>query len=253
MKHPTTAPAMDDFDPKTFTKKVLREARSGFIATLKRDGSGDPYCSPVDVATAADGSPLLLISTFALHTKNLLADPRVSLALVERKEGAPLAIGRIMLQGTIARTDDPADRRRYLERHRGENGEPGAEQFAAFDDFAFYKMKVTDAHYVAGFGRIGNLKAKDILTRVKDATDVVESEPSVIAHMNEDHADICRLYATKLLGAPDGAWRCVGCDPEGIELQLNRLALRLALPRRARTPLTLRKALIRLSKKAHAV
>ncbi len=37
--------------------------------------------------------------------------------------------------------------------------------------------------------------------------------------MNEDHADTCRLYATRLLGAPDGEWRCVGCDPDGLELQ----------------------------------
>ena len=50
-----------DFDPKTAAKKLLREARSGALATLVA-GSGDPYCSLVNVATAADGAPLLLIS-----------------------------------------------------------------------------------------------------------------------------------------------------------------------------------------------
>ena len=54
--------------------------------------------------------------------------------------------------------------------------------------------------------------------------------------MNADHADACRLYATKLLGAPDGDWRCVGCDPEGLELQLDRTALRLPFPQRMRAP-----------------
>ena len=34
------------------TKKLLREGRSGALATLMA-GSGDPYCSLVDVATAA--------------------------------------------------------------------------------------------------------------------------------------------------------------------------------------------------------
>src|SRR6202166_4040180 len=67
-----------DFNPKTATKKLLREGRSGALATLM-PGSGDPYCSLVNVATAADGAPLLLISKLALHTKNILADPRVSL------------------------------------------------------------------------------------------------------------------------------------------------------------------------------
>ena len=59
--------------PKTAAKTLMREARSGALATLMA-GSGDPYCSLVNVATATDGSPLLLISQLALHTKNVLAD-----------------------------------------------------------------------------------------------------------------------------------------------------------------------------------
>ena len=39
-----------DFDPKTAAKKLMREARSGALATLMA-GSGDPYCSLVNVAT----------------------------------------------------------------------------------------------------------------------------------------------------------------------------------------------------------
>jgi putative heme iron utilization protein len=54
---------------------------------------------------------------------------------------------------------------------------------------------------------------------MSDAQALVESETGAIAHMNEDHADACRLFATKLLGGPDGDWRCVGIDPEGLELQ----------------------------------
>ena len=66
------------FDARLAAKKLLREGRSGALATLMA-GSGDPYCSLVNVATAPDGAPLLLLSTLALHTKNILADPRVSL------------------------------------------------------------------------------------------------------------------------------------------------------------------------------
>src|SRR6267154_1978847 len=39
-----------DFDPKAAAKKLLREGRSGALATLML-GSGDPYCSLVKVAT----------------------------------------------------------------------------------------------------------------------------------------------------------------------------------------------------------
>src|SRR5450755_197753 len=102
-----------DFNPKTATKKLLREGRSGALATLL-PGSGDPYCSLVNVATAADGAPLLLISRLAVHTKNILADARVSLMLDERKEGDPLQGARVMLNGAAAKTESADARRRYL-------------------------------------------------------------------------------------------------------------------------------------------
>jgi putative heme iron utilization protein len=71
-----------------------------------------------------------------------------------------------------------------------------------------------------------------------------------VAYLNADHAQAVRLYATKLLGARDGEWRCVGCDPEGLELQLGRTALRLSFPERVRTPGVLRQALKQLAEKA---
>ena len=234
-----------DFDPKTATKKLLREGRSGALATLM-PGSGDPYCSLVNVATGADGAPLLLISRLAVHTKNVLADSRVSLMIDERKEGDPLQGARVMLMGTAAATDDPEVRRRYLAR------QPEAEMFAGFSDFAFYRMALKSAHLVAGFGRIVDLKPEDVLTPTDDAAELVAAEPDILAHINEDHADTCRLYATKLLGAADGAWRCVGCDPEGLELQLDRTALRLAFPQRVRAPGVLRVMLKQLADQARA-
>ena len=82
---------------------------------------------------------------------------------------------------------------------------------------------------------------------------LLAAEPEVIAHMNADHADTCRLYATKLLGAPDGAWRCVGCDPDGLDLQLDRSGLRLPFPQRVSSPGVLRAVLKQLADQARAV
>jgi heme iron utilization protein len=234
-----------DFNPRRAAKRLLREGRSGALATLM-PGSGDPYCSLVNVATAADGTPLLLISKLAVHTKNILADPRVSLMLDERKEGDPLEGARVMLMGRAAATDDPAVRRRYLARH------PEAEMFAGFGDFGFYKIDLTGVHLVAGFGRIVDLKPADVLTDLSGADELVEAEPDILAHMNQDHADTCRLYATKLLGAPDGDWRCAGTDPDGLELQLGRTALWLPFPQRVRAPGVLRAMLKQLADQARA-
>jgi putative heme iron utilization protein len=234
-----------EFNPKAAAKKLLREGRCGALATLMTE-SGDPYCSLVNVATAADGSPLLLISRLAVHTRNVLADHRVSLMIDERREGDPLQGARIMLSGAAAVTSDPDARRRYLDR------QPEAAMYAGFSDFSFYQIALKSAHLVAGFGRIVDLAPADILTVTDDAAELVSAEPDVIAHMNQDHLDTCRLYATKLLGARDGAWRCVGCDPEGLELQLDRMALRLAFPQRVRAPGVLRAVLKQMADEARA-
>ena len=234
-----------DFKPAVAAKKLLREGRSGALATLM-PGNGDPYCSLVNVASDADGAPLLLISRLAVHTKNILADPRVSLMIDERKEGDPLEGARVMLMGTAAATADAQARRRYLAR------QPEAEMFAGFADFAFYRVTLKAAHLVAGFGRIVDLKPEDILTPVDDAAELVAAEPEILAHMNGDHADACRLYATRLLGARDGEWRCVGVDPEGLELQQGRTALRLSFSQRVREPAVLRDVLKQMAERARA-
>jgi putative heme iron utilization protein len=234
-----------DFDPRIAAKKLMREARSGALGTLMA-GSGDPYCSLVNVAMTADGTPLLLISRLAVHTKNILADPRASLMLDERKAGDPLQGARVMLMGTVAKTESQQARRRYL------SYQPEAEMFAGFADFAFYELKLKGAHLVAGFGRIVDLKPQDLLTDLTGAEAMVEAEAGAIEHMNADHADTCRLYATKLLGAPDGDWRCVGCDPEGLDLQHERVGLRLPFPQRVTQPGVLRAVLKQLADRARA-
>ncbi|MEZ5764490.1 MAG: pyridoxamine 5'-phosphate oxidase family protein [Xanthobacteraceae bacterium] len=232
-----------DFDPVKTSKSLIRSAKQGALATLTVSG-GDPYCSLVNVATAADSSPLLLISGLAVHTKNLLADPRVSLMLDERRAGDPLEGARVMISGRAEKVTEPAAlaaaRRRYLTRH------PAAAQFVDFPDFAFFRIAVREVHLVAGFGRIHTLDAARILTEVGDAAEVLEGEAGAVEHMNDDHMDANALYATKLLGAADGDWRITGLDPEGADLALGDASLRLTFPERVTTMMALQKSLVKL-------
>src|SRR5262249_30058135 len=97
-----------------------------------------------------------------------------------------------------------------------------------------------------------DLKPEQILTDITGAETLLAAEPEVIAHMNTDHAEACRLYATKLRGAPDGAWRCAGVDPDGLDLQNGRTGLRLPFPQRVTTPGVLRAVLKQLADQARA-
>ncbi|HEV7878413.1 HugZ family protein [Bradyrhizobium sp.] len=234
------------FSAAGLARSLLRRSRQGALATLMRD-SGDPYCSLVNVASNSDGSPILLISRLALHTKNILGDPRVSLMLDERAEGDPLEGARIMLAGRAEQagdTDETVLRRRYLNAH------PPAEVFVNFKDFSFFRIRPAGAHLVAGFGRIVDLKPEQFLTDISDADALLEAEQGAIAHMNADHRDAMNLYATQLLGAEEADWRCTGCDPDGMDMQAGAKTLRLEFPRRIVTPAALRKILKELAEQA---
>ena len=235
-----------DFDPRTVARSLLRQRRQGALATLMAE-TGGPYCSLVDVATDFDGAPILLISRLAIHTRNILADPRVSLMLDERSEGRPLQGARIMIAGVAEQVSDsdlPVVRRRYLNVH------PDASGYADFKDFSFFRIRMEGAHLVAGFGRIVDLAPAQVLTDLSDCAAVLEAEPGIIAHMNADHLDAISLYAEKLAKAPPGPWRSSGCDPDGIDLTDGERTVRIGFPERVRNPAEMRTMLRRLATEA---
>jgi heme oxygenase (biliverdin-IX-beta and delta-forming) len=237
-----------DFDAAKVARALLRRSRQGALATLMT-GSGDPYCSLVNVASHPDGSPILLISRLALHTKNILGDSRVSLMLDERAEGDPLEGSRIMLAGraeAAAASDLESLRRRYLNAH------PSAQVFVDFKDFSFFRIHPEGAHLVAGFGRIVDLRPEQFLTDISDAGALLEAERGALDHINAEHRDATNLYATRLLGANPADWRCTGCDPDGIDIQSGIEILRLDFPQRVTGPRELRKMLVRLADEARA-
>jgi hypothetical protein len=237
-----------NFDPRNLSKSLLRRRRQGALATLMA-GTGDPYCSLVNVASYPDGSPVLLISRLAVHTRNILADPRVSLMLDERASGDPLEGARIMLAGRaeeVSQDDTAMARRRYLNAH------PSAAEFADFKDFSFFRIRPAGAHLVAGFGRIVDLAPDQFLTDIGDAAALLEAEEGAIEHMNEDHREAMNLYATRLLGAEAADWRCAGIDPEGFDMQAGQATLRLNFPQRVTAPGELRKILVQLAEEARA-
>jgi putative heme iron utilization protein len=214
-------------------------------------GSGAPYCSLVNLASHPDGSPILLISRLALHTQNILGDSRVSLMLDERRAGDPLEGARIMLAGTAEEAAAGSEEAKLL-RRRYLNAHPSAEMFVDFKDFSFFRIRPTGAHLVAGFGRIVDLGADQLLTDISDAEALLDAEQGAVEHMNADHREALNLYATRLLGAETADWRCTGCDPDGLDLAAETKTLRLDFPQRITGPGELRKVLVMLAGEARA-
>ena len=246
---PESAPAAD-FDSRAIAKTLLRTTRAGALGTIDRH-SGHPFASLVNVATDVDGSPLILVSRLSTHTANLEIDGRASLLLASTGKGDPLAHPRLTLLGSfaqIARDDPelPRIRRRFLARH------PKSELYASFGDFSFWRLKTVSAHLNGGFARAADLKAADVMTDIADAGNLIDTEEGAVAHMNDDHAEAVRLYATKLLGAEDGRWRLTGLDPDGLDLARGDATLRLPFPQRVTNAEQLRRMVVELAAKARA-
>ncbi len=221
-------------------RSLLRAALKGSLATLSK-GSGHPYASLVLTATDSDGTPLLLISQLALHTQNLSADSRASLLIDGTgTEADPMAGTRVTLIGSAQPTASATARARFLARH------PSTEGYADFPDFALYALKPEGAHFIGGFGRIVDIAAGDLLVPLAGAEALVEAEPGIVSHMNEDHADAIELYATRILRAGPGAWRMTGIDPEGCDLVLGARGLRLPFTLRVTNADAARQELVRL-------
>ena len=200
------------FSPKAAARRLVREARTAALATIAA-GTGAPFVSLVTVATAADGRPLMLLSDLAVHTRNLKADPRASLLFEDHSLGDPLTGSRVSVGGTVVRLDAPeAERRRFLARH------PEAEGYASFRDFGFWRLDPGASHLVAGFGRIVDIAAEDLILDLAGAEAIVEAEADILDHLNSHHAEALALYATRLIGAPAGTWKAIGSDPEGLDL-----------------------------------
>jgi len=227
-------------------RALVRRAFKGSMATIDAK-NGYPYVSLVTLATDTSGAPILLISNLARHTANLANEPRASIMVDETGALAdPLQGARVTLYGRIERTKEEAVRRRFLARH------PEASFYADFPDFGFFRLGVEGAHYIGGFGRIFDLAPSELLIPTDEAASLLEGEPGIVEHMNEDHADAVELYATALGDGEPGAWRMTGIDPEGCDIMCNGTARRIVFAEPVTTPQEARKELVRLAAEARA-
>ena len=243
---PATQPASGDI---ALAKSLLRSTRAGALASLE-SGSGAPLATLTSVATDHDGNPILLTSGLSLHTRNMKADPRVSLLLARAGRGDPLAHPRLSLHGQAIEEKDAETRTRlrgrFLARH------PKAAFYVDFADFSFWRIIVSGAHLNAGFARAMTIPGARLVTDVAGARDLIEAEAEALAHLNADHASALAAFATRLAGARPASWRATGLDPEGLDLAAGGLTQRIDFPRPVRSASELRGVLLELAQAARA-
>jgi putative heme iron utilization protein len=170
--------------------------RIGSLSTLSRKQPGFPFGSVMPYASDGRGRPIFLISSMAMHTHNLLADPRASLLVTQADiSGDPLGASRVTMLGDVAPVDKAETagaRELYLARYEN------SKHWVDYEDFPFYRMSVIDVYYVGGFGVMGWVAAAEYQSARPDP--LADAAAGILEHMNTDHKDALALLARRFAG-----------------------------------------------------
>ena len=117
----------------------------------------------VPYALLPDGAFVIHVSRLAAHTKDMLADPRVSLLIMQPEGGdtTAQALARVTIVGEAQETgkgsgEAHACREAYLVRF------PDAAPLTDFADFSFFVIRPTSARFVAGFAQATSVSAETL-------------------------------------------------------------------------------------------
>ncbi|ULA64362.1 MAG: Pyridoxamine 5'-phosphate oxidase [Nitrospira sp.] len=165
--------------------------QTGGLSTLSRKQPGWPFGSVMPYGLDDQGQPSFLVSTMAMHTQNLLGDPRASLLITPpESQRDPLGAARVTLMGSVTRVPDDASgpvRERYLARHAN------AAYWVDFDDFGFFHMAIADIYFVGGFGSMGWVAPADYLKAAVDP--LAETAAELVREINSEQQETLRLLA----------------------------------------------------------
>ncbi|MEM8547396.1 MAG: DUF2470 domain-containing protein [Pseudomonadota bacterium] len=209
---PNALQPVDD-DLRRQARILVRTARHGTLALLDRFGA--PVTTRVRLATQADGQPVFMAELWSGLMDDVTEQARASLLIVESGGDDPLSLVQMSLQGRISQlvgVDDERARRRYRARY------PQPEPHVELTEGSLWRLDITTATFITGFGRAYAMVADDVRTAFADWPAWHAMEGGAVAHMNDDHADANQLYASVLLGARAGDWRLTGLDPQGLDL-----------------------------------
>lgn len=224
-------------------RRFTRSQHSGVLSTISRRVDGFPFGSVAPFILDHAGRPVILISTLAEHTKNIDADPRVSL-IVQPYSPDMQVTGRVTVLGRAEKLADKSELgSRYLRFH------PQAADYFAMHDFSFYRIEPVRVRWIGGFGRIHWVEREDYLL---PPSPLAEQEDGILAHMNADHVDNLRAYCRHTHGVDPFSAEMIGIDPDGFDVRTDTRVLRFDFDAPVTDALRAREALVALAQVTRA-
>ncbi len=195
-------------------RQFLRSTHSGILSTFSAKFDGYPFGSVAPFVLDHDCQPIILISNIAEHTKNIIANPKVSLVVFAGTDDLQ-ANARLTLIGEAVKTDksDTNLRARYLRYI------PQAASYFDMHDFAFYRIQIAQARYIAGFGKMNWMDGDEIAGNLESSANLAQLEPSMIEHMNSDHVDSMMAYCQHFYNISPSRVTLIGVDSDGFDIE----------------------------------
>jgi putative heme iron utilization protein len=138
-------------------RQLWRSMDTGVLSTTSVAVAGYPFGSVVPYVTTPDGAPVIYISEIAQHTKNLRADPRACLTVVEfgddKQAGSRISV---LADAAVVSADDRDQvAEQYFTRF------PKSRRFSETHGFSFWVLKPRRVRFIAGFGKIHWIEPDD--------------------------------------------------------------------------------------------
>eukprot|EP00249_Psilotum_nudum_P014120 c24680_g1_i1 orf=151-1446(+) len=157
--------------PALAVRNLMEQAHYAHLCTvmsrMHHRRRGYPFGSLVDFVPDSIGHPIFSLSPLAIHTRNLLADPRCTL-VVQIPGWSGLSNARVTIFGDVFPL--PAQQQEWAHKHYTAKHQQGATQL--WGNFYYYRMEsISDIYFIGGFGTVAWV----------DVTEFENFKPDVIA------------------------------------------------------------------------
>lgn len=252
-QHAPTGPAVPQLPEPSHAQRIrtlLSLTSIATLSTVSRKHPGFPFGSLMPFAPDAAGRPIFLISSMAMHTQNLKADPRCSLFVSQPgADGDPLGAARATLIGSaepVQEHEASSVREKYLARH------DNSRYWVGFPDFSFFRLQPIDLYYVGGFGVMGWVGAAEYENAAPDP--LAEVASGILAHMNVDHVDSMIILARAHAQLEASEATMTSIDRLGFYLRLKTnegmKGTRINFPREVTTTEEIREVIVKMVSEA---
>ncbi|GLC37779.1 hypothetical protein PLESTB_001476000 [Pleodorina starrii] len=226
--------------PPVAVRNLVEHARFGHLCTMMSGmhhrRAGYPFGTLVDFASDGAGYPVFCLSPLAIHSRNLIEEPRCSL-VVQMPGWTGLANARVTIFGDVYQL--PADlqdsaREIFITKHSNERKERWVS-----GNFVYFRMnRIVDIYFVGGFGTVQWIAPDEYLGATPD--EIVLSNPGVV--LQELNAEFGPLLRDKLRcgSRPLDELVFISIDASGVDMRVRTgsefSVERIGFPEKVSTP-----------------